>query len=165
ISVVCPTSTPFTSVIAFSCPGLPSKGTPRSRARGLFCAATDKVQKSRAYSHIARLSLRIKVLQSCNSRLAVYETLMTRTYQRARTRRPNVRAERRKKMENWKKAVLAGSAGLAAILLLKGNRTGGLLFTGVALAALASEYPDTFADIRDQLPNYIERGTSLLEVA
>jgi hypothetical protein len=68
-------------------------------------------------------------------------------------------------MENWKKAVLAGSAGLAAILLLKGNRTGGLLFTGVALAALASEYPDTFADIRDQLPNYIERGTSLLEVA
>jgi hypothetical protein len=68
-------------------------------------------------------------------------------------------------MENWKKAVLAGSAGLAAILLLKGNRTGGLLFSGVALAALASEYPDTFADIRDQLPNYIERGTSLLEVA
>jgi hypothetical protein len=68
-------------------------------------------------------------------------------------------------MENWKKAVLAGSAGLAAILLLKGNRTGGLLFSGVALAALASEYPDTFAEIRDQLPNYIERGTSLLEVA
>ena len=68
-------------------------------------------------------------------------------------------------MENWKKAVLAGSAGLAAILLLNGNRTGGLLFSGVALAALASEYPDTFADIRDQLPNYIERGTSLLEVA
>ena len=32
-------------------------------------------------------------------------------------------------MENWKKAVLAGSAGLAAILLLKGNRTGGLLFS------------------------------------
>lgn len=68
-------------------------------------------------------------------------------------------------MENWKKAVLAGSAGVAAILLLKGNRTGGLLFSGVALAALASEYPDTFAEIRDQLPNYIERGTSLLEVA
>lgn len=68
-------------------------------------------------------------------------------------------------MENWKKFVLAGSAGLGAILFLKGNRTGGLLFSGVALAALASEYPDTFAEIRDKLPNYIERGTSLLEVA
>jgi hypothetical protein len=68
-------------------------------------------------------------------------------------------------MENWKKAVLAGSAGLAAILLLKGNRTGGLLFSGVALAALASEYPDTFADIREELPHYIERGTTLLQVA
>lgn len=68
-------------------------------------------------------------------------------------------------MENWKKAVLAGSAGVAAILLLKGNRTAGLLFSGVALAALASEYPDTFAEIRQELPNYIERGTTLLEVA
>jgi hypothetical protein len=68
-------------------------------------------------------------------------------------------------MENWKKFVLAGSAGVAAILLLKGNRTAGLLCSGVALAALASEYPDTFAEIREELPNYIERGTTLLEVA
>jgi len=68
-------------------------------------------------------------------------------------------------MENWKKAVLAGSAGVAAILLLKGNRTGGFIFGGVALAALASEYPETFAEIRDKLPGYIERGTSLLEIA
>jgi len=68
-------------------------------------------------------------------------------------------------MENWKKAVLAGSAGVAAILLLKGNRTGGFIFGGVALAALASEYPETFAEIRDKLPHYIDRGTSLLEIA
>jgi hypothetical protein len=68
-------------------------------------------------------------------------------------------------MENWKKYVLAGSAGLAAILLLKGSRTGGLVFSGVALAALASEYPDTFAEIRSQLPAYIERGKTVLEVA
>jgi len=39
ISVLYPTSTPATSVIAFSGPGVPSKGTPRSRARGcaLLC--------------------------------------------------------------------------------------------------------------------------------
>ena len=40
ISVVWPTVTPATSVIAFSGPGVPSKGIPRSRARGGGAAAT-----------------------------------------------------------------------------------------------------------------------------
>src|ERR1700758_2411225 len=40
ISVVCPTNTPSRSVIAFSGPGAPSKGTPRSRARGRGPAVT-----------------------------------------------------------------------------------------------------------------------------
>jgi hypothetical protein len=68
-------------------------------------------------------------------------------------------------MENWKKAVLAGSAGLAVIFLLKGNRSGGFIFGGVALATLASEYPEMFAEIRRKLPDYLERGTTMLEVA
>ena len=37
--VLWPTSTPLTSVIAFSRPGVPSNGTPRSRARGFPCGA------------------------------------------------------------------------------------------------------------------------------
>src|ERR1700733_6775139 len=37
ITVRYPTSTPFTSVIEFSGPGTPSKGTPKSRARGTVC--------------------------------------------------------------------------------------------------------------------------------
>jgi hypothetical protein len=42
ISVVSPTSTPFTSVMAFHVPGAPSKGTPRSRARsGLWAPAPE----------------------------------------------------------------------------------------------------------------------------
>src|ERR1700730_15338369 len=40
MSVVWPTSTPFTSVMALFGPGAPSKGTPKSRARGLAWAAT-----------------------------------------------------------------------------------------------------------------------------
>src|SRR4029079_14929999 len=40
INVVTPTSTPPTSVMAFSGPVFPSKGTPRSRARG-FAACVD----------------------------------------------------------------------------------------------------------------------------
>ena len=67
-------------------------------------------------------------------------------------------------MENWKRAVLAGSAGLSVVFLLKGNRIGGLIFGGVALATLASEYPEKFAEIRAKLPDYVERGTNFLEV-
>jgi hypothetical protein len=67
-------------------------------------------------------------------------------------------------MENWKRGVLAGSAGLSVVFLLKGNRTGGLIFGGVALATLASEYPEKFAEIRAKLPDYVERGTNFLEV-
>jgi hypothetical protein len=67
-------------------------------------------------------------------------------------------------MENWKRALLAGSTGLSVICLLKGNRGGGLLFSGVALATLASEYPEKFAEIRRHLPDYIERGSTFLEV-
>ena len=68
-------------------------------------------------------------------------------------------------MENWKKAVLAGSTGLAAIFMMKGNRTGVFLFGGVALATLASEYPEKVAEVRRRLPQYIDRGTALLEIA
>ena len=67
-------------------------------------------------------------------------------------------------MENWKRAVLASSVGLSAIFLLKGNRTGGLICGGVAVATLASEYPEKFREIRSKLPDYVERGTTFLEV-
>ena len=39
IRVVWPTVTPATSVMALSGPGVPSKGTPRSRARGFPAGA------------------------------------------------------------------------------------------------------------------------------
>src|SRR6266550_1588007 len=46
MSVVMPTSTPRTSVIAFSGPGVPSNGTPRSRARGFVCACEAAIGNS-----------------------------------------------------------------------------------------------------------------------
>jgi hypothetical protein len=68
-------------------------------------------------------------------------------------------------MENWKRVLLAGSAGLGVICLLKGKQTGGMIFGGIALATLASEYPDTFARVRTRLPEYVERGSNFLDVA
>src|SRR5579863_1962622 len=52
--VVWPTSTPCTSVMELSGPGVPSKGTPRSRARGLVwvwaAVATDAKKKAASNS-------------------------------------------------------------------------------------------------------------------
>jgi hypothetical protein len=68
-------------------------------------------------------------------------------------------------MESWKRAVLAGSAGLGIVCLLRRNRTGTMIFGGVALTILASEYPEESAEIRSRLPAYVESGLGLLDVA
>jgi hypothetical protein len=68
-------------------------------------------------------------------------------------------------MDNWKRAAIAAAAGTATILLLKGRRPAAVLVGGVGLAVLASEYPDKFAQIREELPSYVRQGTRLLESA
>lgn len=67
-------------------------------------------------------------------------------------------------MEDWKRVLVAGSAGASVVLLLKGKTAAGLLVAGVGVATLASEYPEKFADVRDNLPEYAERGTRYLEM-
>ncbi len=68
-------------------------------------------------------------------------------------------------MENWKRAVIAGSAATAAVLMMKGKRPAAVLVGGVGLAVLASEYPDQFGKIREELPSYVRSGTKFLELA
>ena len=68
-------------------------------------------------------------------------------------------------MENWKRAVIAGSVGAAAMLLLKGKRPAAVLVGGVGLAVLASEYPSQFVRIREELPSYVRQGTKFLDLA
>jgi hypothetical protein len=68
-------------------------------------------------------------------------------------------------MENWKRAVIAGSAAAAAMLVMKGKRPAAVLVGGVGLAVLASEYPDQFAKIREELPSYVRQGTKFLDLA
>jgi hypothetical protein len=67
-------------------------------------------------------------------------------------------------VENWKRVLLAGSAGAALIMFLKGKPAAGIILAGVGLATLASEYPDKFAEFREKLPEYIERGNTFLDV-
>jgi hypothetical protein len=68
-------------------------------------------------------------------------------------------------MENWKRAVIAGSAATAAMLALRGRRPAAVLVGGLGLAVLASEYPDQFVRIREELPSYVQRGTRFLDLA
>src|SRR5438105_13613432 len=65
IKVVCPTSTPCTSVMAFSAPGVPSKGTPKSRARGLACATAEVADiESKNKKMVATTSFLIRTVRS-----------------------------------------------------------------------------------------------------
>lgn len=68
-------------------------------------------------------------------------------------------------MQNWKRAVIAGTAGAAAILALKGKRPAAVLVGGVGLAVLASEYPEQFTRIREEIPTYVRQGTRFLDLA
>jgi hypothetical protein len=76
-----------------------------------------------------------------------------------------MRREQRQEMDNWKRALIAGSAALSAICFVKGRRGGGLIFAGISLTTLASHYPEKFRAIRAELPYYVERGMTVLEVA
>jgi hypothetical protein len=68
-------------------------------------------------------------------------------------------------METWKRAVIAGAAGTAAMLALKGRRPAAVLVGSVGLAVLASEYPREFAQLREELPSYVRQGTRYLDLA
>jgi len=66
-------------------------------------------------------------------------------------------------MENWKKAVVAGTLAGGAILALTGKRAAGLIIAGVGGALLAAEYPEKLEQLRDNLPEYSERAMRVLE--
>ena len=68
-------------------------------------------------------------------------------------------------MDGWKKAVVAGSVGAATVLFLKKKYPAGVLATGVGLAVLASEFPETFEKVRKSLPDYFDRGMQVMEMA
>jgi hypothetical protein len=68
-------------------------------------------------------------------------------------------------MDNWKRAAIAGSVGAAVLLLMKGKRPAAVLVGGVGLAVLASEYPEKFEKIREDMPSYMRQGTRFLDLA
>jgi hypothetical protein len=68
-------------------------------------------------------------------------------------------------MDGWKKAMVAGSVGVATVLFLKKKYPAGVLATGVGLAVLASEFPEKFEMVRRSLPEYFDRSMQVMEMA
>src|ERR1041384_221616 len=68
-------------------------------------------------------------------------------------------------MENWKKALIAGSAAGSAIMFLKKKPGAGILLAGVSLVTVASAYPEQFTKVRRAMPDYFSRGMRLAEFA
>ena len=61
-------------------------------------------------------------------------------------------------MQNWKKAVVFGSIGAGALLILAGRRPLGMMVAAGGLAVLASEYPEQFEGFWENAPDYLNRG-------
>jgi hypothetical protein len=68
-------------------------------------------------------------------------------------------------MENWKKALIAGSTAGSAIMFMKKKPAAGILLAGLSSVAVASEYPEQFAKVRRSMPEYFGRGMRLAEFA
>jgi hypothetical protein len=68
-------------------------------------------------------------------------------------------------MDNWKRAAIAGSVGASIVLLMKRKRPAAVLVGGVGLAVLASEYPEKFEKIREELPSYVRQVSRFLDLA
>lgn len=65
-------------------------------------------------------------------------------------------------MENWKKAVVFGSIGAGALLMLTRRRPLGMALAAGGLAVLASEYPEKFEGVLENAPDYLHKGMEIL---
>jgi len=68
-------------------------------------------------------------------------------------------------MKNWKQALIFGSLGASAFLLVTGRKPAAGVMAGVGLAALASEYPEHVQRLWERAPEFIEKGNRVLSVA
>jgi hypothetical protein len=64
-------------------------------------------------------------------------------------------------MQNWKKAVVFGSIGAGAVLILTGRRPVGMACAAAGLAVLASEYPEKFETVWENAPDYLQKGMQI----
>jgi hypothetical protein len=64
-------------------------------------------------------------------------------------------------MQSWKKAIVLGSIGVGAMLIITRRRPLGMAFTAAGLAVLASEYPEKFEAVWESAPEYLQKGMQI----
>src|ERR1035437_9959135 len=64
-------------------------------------------------------------------------------------------------MQNWKKAIVFGSIGIGAALVVTRRRPLGMAFAATGLAVLASEYPEKFEAVWENAPEYLQKGMQI----
>ena len=64
--------------------------------------------------------------------------------------------------DNWKKMLMFGAFAGAAYLLISGRRPAGFALAGIGMAVLAAEHPQRFEEIWNQAPQYLDRGTKVV---
>ena len=68
-------------------------------------------------------------------------------------------------MKHWRRALIFGSLGASAFLLVTGRKQAAGVLAGVGLAALASEYPEHMQRLWERAPEYVNRGNQVLSLA
>lgn len=66
---------------------------------------------------------------------------------------------------NWKKGLIFGSIAAGTVLFLTGRRPAGLIVAGIGLVTLAADNPEKFEELWRRMPEYIDRGSRLLDRA
>ncbi len=64
-------------------------------------------------------------------------------------------------MQSWKKALVFGSIGAGAVLIITGRRPVGMACAAAGLAVLASEYPERFEAVWENAPDYLHKGMQI----
>jgi hypothetical protein len=66
---------------------------------------------------------------------------------------------------DWKKALMYGSFAAGAALFLTGRRPAGLAVAGIGVATLAAEHPEKFEELWRRMPEYVDKGGKLVDIA
>ena len=65
---------------------------------------------------------------------------------------------------NWKRIAMFASFGAAAALLARKRVPEGIVAVGVGVALLAAEHPEYLESVWESAPQYLDRGSQLLQI-
>jgi hypothetical protein len=66
---------------------------------------------------------------------------------------------------DWKRLLMYGSFAAGAALFLTGRRPAGVAVAAIGVATLAAEHPEKIEDLWRRMPEYLEKGGRLVDIA